>query len=104
MSGVRKEFYFRVNIVLEMPDDLNEGDTVLSLHENTSGQRCYVVEVSSRTPRAAAADYYAYLKLASGRLIDNYVCINGINEKQQLFVREYLIDCNASQAGDKGGL
>ena len=29
MSGVRKEFYL-VNIVLEMPDDLNEGDTVLS--------------------------------------------------------------------------
>ncbi len=61
-----------VNIVLEMPDDLNDGDTVLSLHENTSGKRCYVVEVSSWNTRAAAADYYTYLKLASGRMIDNY--------------------------------
>ena len=61
-----------VNIVVEMPDNLNEGDTVLSLHENASGKRCYVVEVSSWDTRAAAADYYTYLKLASGRMIDNY--------------------------------
>ena len=60
------------NIVIEVPDELLQGDAVLSLHKSAINSRCYVVEVSAWDNVTAANEYYTFIKYGSGPLVDSY--------------------------------